>query len=119
MKNKTIEPLISLVIIGAVFCASLFAILQTEKALNRQLRATVFQPQEGQKQEAGEQLITKAAEHMKQIFSSSCLKNAYNNFENLWNQECEKRGLEEKCDLPKDIATDLLDEYQELEQGCY
>lgn len=119
MKNKTIEPLISLVIVGAVFCASLFVILQSGEALNKQLRATVFQPQEGQEPEAGEQLIAKVAEQMKQIFSSSCLKDAYNSFENLWNQECEERQLEEKCSLPKGIATDLLNEYQELKEGCY
>lgn len=119
MKNKTIEPLVSLVIVGAVFCASLFFILQAGEALNRQLRATVFQPQEGQKPEAGEQLIAKVAEQMKQIFSSSCLKNADNSFEDLWNQECKERQLEEKCSLPKEVANDLLNEYQELKEGCY
>ena len=119
MKQKTIKSIIFSVVIGVVFTASLFLIVQQEQALDRQLRATVFQSKDILGKQITEELTGKLTGQVEKKILSDCLDKAYNSFEHFWNQECEKKGLEEKCDLPKDIATDLLDGYQEIKQGCY
>ena len=118
MKQETIKSIIFSVVIGIVFVASLFLIIQQEQALDRQLRATVFPSREILGKQITKDLTRKLTGQIGKKILSDCLDEAYNIFENLWNQECESKGLEEKCDLPKDIATDLLDGYQQLKQGC-
>lgn len=94
MKEKNIQPLVSVLIVLAVFCVFLFVILQGQQTFNKQLTASVFQP--------------------------NCLSNdnAYKNFEQSWNQECEELGLEDRCSLPRDIADELKKEYQDIKQEC-
>jgi len=121
MKQETIKSIIFSVVIGVVFVASLFLIVQQEQVLNRQLTATmstVFPSKEILGKQITRDLTRKLTGQIGKKILSDCLDEAYNIFENLWNQECENKGLEEKCDLPKDIATDLLDGYQNLKQGC-
>lgn len=110
MKQETIKSIIFSVLIGLVFAVSLFLIIKEEQALDRQLKAAVF---------SSEDLTGKLAGQAEKKALSDCLDWTYDVFEDLWNQECEDRELEEKCDLPKDIATGLLDGYQNLKQGCY
>ena len=119
MKQETIKSIIFSVIIGVVFVASLFLIVQQEQALDRQLRATIFPSEEILGEQITKELIGKLEGQIGKKILSDCFDEAYSIFENLWNQECESKGLEEKCDLSKDIATDLLDGYQNLKQGCY
>ncbi len=119
MKQETIKSIIFSAVIGVVFVASLFLIVQQEQALDRQLRATVFPLREILGKQITEELTGKLIGQVDKKILSDCLDSAYNTFEHSWNQECEKEGLEEKCDLPKDIAADLLNEYQEFKQGCY
>ncbi|MBU2635345.1 hypothetical protein KJ841_02630 [Patescibacteria group bacterium] len=122
MKQETIKSIIFSAVIGVVFVASLFLIVQQEQALNTQLTATiaaVFPSEKILGEQITKDLTGKLTGQIGKKVLSDCLDEAYNIFEDLWNQECEKQGLEEKCDLPKDIATDLLDGYQELKQGCY
>jgi len=122
MKQEIIKSMIFSILVGVVFVASLFLIVQQEQALNKQLTATiaaVFPSREILGKQITKDLTGKLTGQIEKKVLSGCLDKAYDVFENLWNQECEKEGLEEKCDLPKDIATDLLDGYQELKQGCY
>ena len=122
MKQETIKSIIFSAVIGVVFVASLFLIVQQEQALNTQLTATiaaVFPSEKILGEQITKDLTGKLTGQIGKKVLSDCLDEAYNIFEDLWNQECEKQGLEEKCDLPKDIATDLLNGYQELKQGCY
>ena len=119
MKQETTKSIIFSALIGVVFVASLFLIIQQEQALNKQLRATVFQSKDVLGKQITKDLTGRLIGQLENKVLSDCLGEAYNVFENLWNQECEKQGLEEKCDLPKDIATDLLDGYQGLKDGCY
>jgi len=119
MKQETIKSIIFSALIGIFFVASLFLIIQQEQALNKQLTATVFQSKDILGKQITEELTGKLTGQVEKKILSDCLDEAYDVFENLWNQECEKKGLEEKCDLPKDIATDLLDGYQEIKEGCY
>ena len=119
MKQETIKSIIFSALIGLVFVVSLFLIIQEEQALNRQLRATVFQSKDILGKQITKELTEKLIGQVEKKILSDCLDEAYDVFEGLWNQECEKEGLEEKCDLSKDIAIDLLNEYQELKQGCY
>jgi len=122
MKQETIKSIIFSAVIGVVFVASLFLIIQQEQALNRQLTATiatVFPSEKILGEQITKDLTGKLTGQIEKKVLSDCLDEAYNTFEDLWNQECENKGLEEKCDLPKDIATDLLNGYQELKQGCY
>lgn len=119
MKQETIKSIIFSAVIGVVFVASLFLIIQQEQALDRQLRATVFPSREILGKQITKDLTGKLTGQIEKKILSDCFDEAYDVFEDLWNQECEEKGLEEKCDLPKDIATDLLNEYQELKQRCY
>ena len=119
MKQETIKSIIFSVLIGVVFVASLFLIIQQEQALNKQLTATVFQSKDILGKQITEELTGKLTGQVEKKILSDCLDETYDIFESLWNQECEKQGLEDKCDLPKDIATDLLDGYQELKNTCY
>ena len=122
MKQETIKSIIFSVLIGLVFVVSLFLIIQQEQALNKQLTATiatVFPSREILGEQITKQLTGRLTGQVGKKILSDCLDKAYDVFENLWNQECESRGLEGKCDLPKDIATDLLDGYEQLKQGCY
>lgn len=122
MKQENIKSMIFSILIGVVFVASLFLIIQQEQALSRQLTATiatVFPSREILGKQITKDLTEKLTGQIEKKVLSDCFDEAYDVFENLWNQECEKQGLEEKCDLPKDIATDLLNGYQELKQGCY
>ncbi len=119
MKQETIKSIIFSAVIGVVFVASLFLIVQQEQALDRQLRATVFPSEKILGEQITKDLTGKLTGQIEKKILSDCLDKAYDVFENLWNQECENQGLEEKCDLPKDIATDLLDGYQNLKEGCY
>lgn len=119
MKQGTIKSIIFSAVIGVVFVASLFLIVQQEQALDRQLRAAVFPSREILGKQIVRELTGKLTGQTEKRILSNCLNQAYDVFENLWNQECENKGLAEKCDLPKDIAVDLLNEYQELQQGCY
>lgn len=118
MKQETIKSIIFSAVIGVVFVASLFLIVQQEQALDRQLRATVFPSEKILGEQITKDLTGKLTGQIGEKILSDCLDKAKNAFEDLWNQECEDKGLEERCDLPKDIAADLLDAYQELEQGC-
>jgi len=119
MKQETTKSIIFSVLIGVVFVASLFLIVQQEQALNKQLTATVFQSKDILGKQITEELTGRLTGQIEKKVLSDCLDEAYDVFESFWNKECEKQGLEEKCDLPKDIATELLDGYQELKQGCY
>ena len=119
MKQETIKSIIFSVLIGAVFAASLFLIIREEQALDRQLEATVFSSKDILGNQTTEDLAGKLTGQVEKKILSDCLDEAYDVFKDLWNQECEDKELEEKCDLPKDIATDLLDEYQSLKQSCY
>lgn len=119
MKQETIKSIIFSAVIGVIFVFSLFLIIQQEQALDRQLRATVFPSREILGKQITEDLTGRLTGQIGKKILSDCLDKAYDIFEDLWNQECDNKGLEEKCDLPKDIATDLLNGYQELQQGCY
>ncbi len=119
MKQETIKSIIFSALIAIVFIASLFLIVQQEQALNKQLKAAVFPSEEILGKQISKQLTGRLKDQVEKKILSVCLDEVYDTFEALWNQECEQRGLKEKCDLPKDIATDLLDGYQELKQGCY
>ncbi len=95
--KKEINTLTSIIIILIVLCAFIFLALGFEKAkLSASISATQFNP----------------------ITLSQCYKEAYENFCNQWNQECFSKGLEEKCSLPKEIATELKSEYQGLKNNC-
>jgi len=119
MKQETIKSIMFSVVIGVVFVASLFLIVQQEQALNKQLKATVFPSEEMLGKEITTELIGRLTGQVEKKILSVCLDEVYDTFEYSWNQECEKQGLKEKCDLPKDIATDLLDGYEDLKEGCY
>lgn len=119
MQNKTIEPLVSLLIVMAVFCVCLLVILQSEQVLNKQLTASVFQPSPRQDEQEGAKLLTARAKEQLQIMvSTACRRSAYNAFLTSWNQECEKLDLEDKCSLPRAIADQLKKEYQDSSQEC-
>ena len=122
MKKETIKSIIFSVVIGVVFVASLFLIVQQEQALNRQLTATiatVFPSEKILGEQITKDLTGKLTGQIEKKVLSDCFDKAKNALEDLWNQECEDKGLEEECSLPRDIAADLLDAYQELKQGCY
>jgi len=97
--NRIINPTISIILILAVFCGALFIVLRGETSLNRQLTASVF--------DAG------------RTFLPECLEDADNTFLSNWNQECEGRGLEEKCSLPKKISDKLKADQKKNRNSCY
>jgi len=122
MKQETIKSIIFSAVIGVIFVASLSLIVQQEQALNRQLTATVatvFPSEKILGEQITKELTGRLTGQIEGKILSDCLDEARDILEDIWNQECEKEGLEGKCDLPKDIATDLLDGYQELKQECY
>lgn len=120
MQNKTIEPLVFLVIVGAIFSASLFVILQGEELFNKELRAsvsqvTILKP----RAELGMFLTRRAKGQAQEKLLSDCFDQAYETFEQNWNQKCQEKGLEDKCDLERYIADELKKEYEESKQNCY
>lgn len=121
MKKKDSKSIIFPVIIGVVFVIAVVLIFQQELQFNKQLTAAVFQPQKTEEKETktDSQLASKLAEQAKKLILSACLDKIFEEFKELWNEECEKEGLEEKCLLPKALAEDLMDERQQLEEGCY
>lgn len=124
MKGETQKSIIFIIIIIAVFAFSLFLIYQQERTFNKQIKAAISElislPEyETLGKGVGMQIVDKAVQAAKDFALASCSKEAYNKFTELWNEQCENNGLEEKCDLPKDIASDLLQKYQELKEECY
>lgn len=115
MKGETQKSIIFIIIIAAVFAFSLFLIYQQERILNKQIKAAVSElislsEYKTLGKEVDMEIVDKLA---------GCSKEAYDKFTELWNEQCENNGLEEECDLPKDIASDLLQKYQELKEECY
>ena len=121
MKGEILQSIVFSVIVGIVFFASMVLIYQQEQGLNADLKAAVFQPEylERHGQEAIKGLASRAKEQIGRVMASGCLKKAYTEFEALWNQECAEKGLEDRCDLPRDIADPLLKGYEQLKNSCY
>ncbi len=119
MDKEVLKSIVSLVIIGAVFLISAGFIFQQQYELDKQIAAIVSFPEPEEDGGASGQLTGRLAGQAKKIFLSNCLNNAFDNFENLWNQECEKQGLEEKCSLPDEVAKKLIDDYQQVKDDCY
>ena len=119
MKNKYIEPLISLLIVGAIFTASLYLILGANDLLDKQLKASVYESISFEsKEETASLLAARASEQIGTMIGSDCFDQAYQDFEAAWNQECQNQGLENKCDLPRHIANELTDQYEEAKKDC-
>ena len=119
MQEKISSSIIFSVIVAVVFVIAVVLIFQQTGELDRQLAAMVSFPEYQEKEEVGGGLPGKIVEQAKKMILSGCLKTADKTFETLWNQECEERGLQEKCDLPKWIAEDLMNKNQQLEEECY
>ena len=119
MQKETSKSIIFLVIVGVLFFIVIALIFQQGQALNKQLAAGISFPEYEKEGNGGSQVPIKLAEQAKKMILASCLSSAYSNFENLWNEEWEKEGLEEKCDLPKWVADELNSEYQQLKDECY
>ena len=100
--KRSIDPLISILIVMVAFMAVTLLILQGETALNNQISASIFNPQ-----------------RFKTMEISECLDNAYNDFLTNWNQVCKAERLEEKCSLDKDVAEPLKSTYQKSQNNCY
>jgi len=118
MQKETSKSIIFLAIVGVVFIISLVLILQQGQALNKQLAAGISFSEYEKEENGGSLVPIKIAEQAKKMILTSCLSTAYESFEKLWNQECEKQELEEKCDLPKWVADELNSEYQRLKEEC-
>jgi len=103
--RRYINPTLSIIIVLIVFCLALFAILQKEILLNRQLSASISDNVKSK--------ILDMAE------MSECIGEAYNIFLTKWNQECKGLGLEDKCSLPRNIADSLKSEYADSQKTCY
>ena len=119
MKNKYIEPLVSILIVCSVFAAVVFVIIEAEKIFNEQISASVSKSvilKPGA--EIGKLLTDKTKEQLETIFFSECLDRAYKTFEQNWNQECSRLELEEKCSLPRYIADGLQEGYQKAKEAC-
>ena len=121
MIKKFIDPLISIVIIVAVFSIVLFVIFGQQKALDEQLKASIvsYKAVQLNNQTLGKQVVSKAREQMETMITSNCTEQAYEDFTAKWNEECQNQGLEDKCSLPREIADPLIKEYEEAESGCY
>ena len=120
MMKKNIEPLISILIICLVFAASVFVIIEAEKVFDKELSASVSKPIISKpRTEIGSLLTSKAREQLGRMIFSDCSEKTAQAFEQAWNQECEKLGLEDKCSLPRYIADELTEEYQEAKDNCY
>ncbi len=119
MQKETSKSIIFLVIVGVLFIIIVALIFQQGQALNKQLAAGISFPEYEKEGNGGSQVPIKLAEQAKKMILASCLSSAYDNFESLWNEECEKEGLEEKCNLPKWVADELKSENQQLKDECY
>jgi flagellar biosynthesis/type III secretory pathway protein FliH len=119
MKNKYIEPLISILIICAVFTAVIFVIIEAEKVFNKQVSASVSESIILEPREEMSKLLTdRTKEQLETIIFSECLNKAYKTFEQNWNEECSKLELEEKCSLPRYLADGLQQGYQKAKEAC-
>jgi len=120
MVKKFIDPLISLVVIGAVVCVVLFLVAGQHDALNKQVKASVsrFEAVKKSDTDFAKQAINRAKDQMKVMVSEGCLEVAEAELEMEWNEECEKQGLKDKCDLPIDIAEELIDQYEQARAEC-
>jgi len=110
MKKETSKSAIFISIVIAVFIICLVFIFQQEYELSKQLKAEVFQSIN-----LGE-LIPEGQTN--KIALMHCLEDAFDNYKNMWNQECENRGLEEKCSLPRSIADVLKENFEQVKQNC-
>lgn len=120
MMKKNIGPLISILIVCLAFAASIFVIFEAEKIFDKELSASVSRPILSRpRAEKGSLLTDKAKEQLGRMIFSDCSEKTSQAFEQAWNQECEKLGLENKCDLPRYIADQLTEEYQEAKDNCY
>jgi len=118
--KRNIEPLISILIVCLVFSASIFVIFEAEKIFDKELSASVYRPIISKpRAEIGGLLTSKAKEQLGRMIFSDCSERTAQAFEQSWNQECEKLGLENKCSLPRYIADQLTVEYQEAKDNCY
>ncbi|MBU3942578.1 hypothetical protein KKA24_01190 [Patescibacteria group bacterium] len=102
--KKNIDPLISILIVIAVFTVAVFLIFQGETSLNNQLSASISK--------YGNKMVETTE-------TSECLRETYNDFLTNWNQECKAEGLEDKCSLSKEIANPLKADYQTEQNLCY
>lgn len=118
MQKETSKSIIFLVIIGVLFIIAAIWILQQGQAFNKQLAAGVSFSEYEKEGNGSSQASIKLAEQAKKMILVSCLGSAYSNFEDLWNEECEKQGLEEECDLSKWVADELSSERQQIEDEC-
>ena len=119
MKNKYIEPLISLLIVGVVFAAAVFVIMEAEEAFDEQISASVSKPIILEPRIGIVDLLAgRARERLETVVFSDCFDQAYEVFEQNWNQECSELGLEEKCSLPRYLAEILEQGYQEAKEFC-
>ncbi len=118
MQKETSKSIIFLVIVGVLSIIIVALIFQQGQALNKQLAAGISFPEYEKEENGGSQVPIKLAEQAKKMILASCLSNAYSNFENLWNEECEKEGLEKECSLSKWVADELNSEYQQLKDEC-
>jgi len=119
MQKEASKSIIFLVIVGVLFIVVVVWILQQGQALNKQLAAGISFPEYEEEENGGSQVPVKLAEQAKKMILASCLSSTYSDFESLWNEECEKQGLEERCDLPKWVADELNSENQQLKDECY
>lgn len=119
MQKETTKSITFLAIIGVLFVASAVLIFQQGQTLNKQLAAGISFPEYEKEGNGGSKVPIKIAEQAKKMILASCLSSAYTNFETLWNEECEKQGLEKRCDLSKWLADELNSKYQQLVDECY
>ncbi len=118
MKKEIKSSIVSWTVIGLAFVVALVVIFQQGRLLDKQLKATLFPVEYGSEEGIGKELMNKAMDQARKIAVAGCLKKAFEEFESGWNQECKNLGLEERCDLPKDAATPLLDQYEQLRADC-
>lgn len=119
MQKETTKSIIFLAIVGVLCIVIVALIFQQGQVLNKQLAAGISFPKYEEEGDGSSQAPIKLAEQAKKMILASCLSSAYNSFESLWNEECEKQELEKKCDLPKWVADELNSEYQQLKDECY
>lgn len=121
MINKFIDPLISIIIVLAVFSVALFVIFGQQKALDDDLTASLvrYRAIESEDESLGKQIVSKAREQLGTMVGSKCAEQAYEDFTAKWNEECQEQGLEDKCSLPREIAEPLLNEYEQAEAECF
>lgn len=49
----------------------------------------------------------------------SCLDRAYENYQKMWDDECKRLGYKPGSALPKDIADNLNEYYENDKEDCY